>query len=366
MKKNKKHMIQVALFGILLCTMFLICIRKPSDEISLSERRPLQQFPSFRMETVKDGSFMKKFDQYSVDQFPFRETFRRLHAVTVKKIFRQTDMEGLYYEDNHLIAKEYPLHVNSLQHATTVFQNIYQNYLKDISGNIYLSIIPDKSYFLQKDRSYLTMDYDKLIQTMVDTNPQFHYIEIASLLQLEDYYTTDPHWKQESLLPVAEKLSKEMGHTPDTNFIEHSSKEPYFGTYAGQYAASIAADHIHYLTNDTLKNLRVYDHQNKKEIPLYDFERLTKRDPYEFFLSGPLSYITIENPNADSSKELIVFRDSFASPLAPLLVSGYQKITLLDIRYLPSRSLKNHINFQDQDVLFLYSTSVLNHSETLK
>ena len=74
----------------------------------------------------------------------------------------------------------------------------------------------------------------------------------------------------------------------------------------------------------------------------------------------------IENPNAESSKELIVFRDSFASPLAPLLASGYKKITLVDIRYLPSPSLQKYIQFQNQDVLFLYSTSVLNHSKTLK
>ena len=49
-----------------------------------------------------------------------------------------------------------------------------------------------------------------------------------------------------------------------------------------------------------------------------------------------------------------------------LLATGYQKITLLDVRYLSSYSLPSLIDFKNQDVLFLYSTSVLNHSETLK
>ena len=50
----------------------------------------------------------------------------------------------------------------------------------------------------------------------------------------------------------------------------------------------------------------------------------------------------------------------------PLLVEDYAKITLVDIRYIYSGVLGNYIEFEDQDVLFLYSTLVLNNSETLK
>ena len=76
--------------------------------------------------------------------------------------------------------------------------------------------------------------------------------------------------------------------------------------------------------------------------------------------------ISIENPNAKTDRELVMFRDSFGSSIAPLLAEDYAKITLVDIRYLPVERIGNYINFKDQDVLFLYSTSVLNHSETLK
>ena len=65
-------------------------------------------------------------------------------------------------------------------------------------------------------------------------------------------------------------------------------------------------------------------------------------------------------------KELVIFRDSFASALAPLLAEGYAKITLADIRYISPALLGQYLSFDKQDVLFLYSTSVLNHSETLK
>ena len=46
--------------------------------------------------------------------------------------------------------------------------------------------------------------------------------------------------------------------------------------------------------------------------------------------------------------------------------SSVASVTLVDIRYLASNRLGNYIDFTDCDVLFLYSTGVLNHSDTLK
>ena len=78
-----------------------------------------------------------------------------------------------------------------------------------------------------------------------------------------------------------------------------------------------------------------------------------------------MSLITIENQDTKSDKELVIFRDSFASSITPLLTEAYSKITLVDIRYLRSDFLDKFIDFNHQDILFLYSSLVLNNSETL-
>ncbi|MFR3996454.1 MAG: hypothetical protein ACLTZJ_03135 [Oscillospiraceae bacterium] len=52
--------------------------------------------------------------------------------------------------------------------------------------------------------------------------------------------------------------------------------------------------------------------------------------------------------------------------MLPLLAEGYSEITLADIRYLSPSMLGKFIDFTAQDVLFLYSTSVLNDSSTIK
>ena len=110
----------------------------------------------------------------------------------------------------------------------------------------------------------------------------------------------------------------------------------------------------------------VTNFETNQKTAVYDMEKAAGKDPYEMFLSGSVSLLTIENPSAKTDKELVIFRDSFASSLAPLLIDGYAKITLVDIRYLPSARLGSFVTFDKQDVLLLYSVPVLNNSETIK
>ena len=115
-----------------------------------------------------------------------------------------------------------------------------------------------------------------------------------------------------------------------------------------------------------LEGCTAYDYETESEIPVYNLAEAAGRDPYALFLSGSKSLLVLENPEAETDRELILFRDSFGSSLAPLLLEGYARVTLVDIRYISPALLDRFISFADQDVLFLYSTSVLNSSETIK
>ena len=80
------------------------------------------------------------------------------------------------------------------------------------------------------------------------------------------------------------------------------------------------------------------------------------------FLDGATALIEIENVNNNTDKELIIFRDSFGSSIAPLLVDSYKKITLVDLRYMSYELLEEYIKFENQDVLFLYNTLIINQN----
>ena len=84
------------------------------------------------------------------------------------------------------------------------------------------------------------------------------------------------------------------------------------------------------------------------------------------FLNGATPLQTIENPNAATDRELVIFRDSFASSLAPLLCEQYCTITLIDLRYMVSGLVPQYVTFTNQDVLFLFSSWVVNESAMLR
>ena len=355
---------------LLLAALFLgisvICWVKPAGEYSRTERRKLEQFPKLTLETIAEGKFMTDFEEYALDQFPMRDGFRRLKAWISGNVFRKADNNDIYVADGYAVKMEYPLKEEALRYAGERFRHIYDRYLKDSGSNIYLSVIPDKNCFLAESSGHLSMDYDFLYEAMRREMPYAEYIDITGLLQIEDYYKTDVHWRQEKLVDVAMKIGSSMGITLQNDYEQKTLKEEFFGVYFGQSALNLPGEELHYLTNEVLEQCSVYNYENQKLQGIYDLEKTFGNDLYEIYLSGPVSLLKIENPDAVTEKELIVFRDSFGSSLVPLLAEGYKSTTLIDIRYIQSDFLTNFVDFTDKDVLFLYSTVVLANSETLK
>ncbi len=362
MKQTKIFVCIIAIaYGILV----ILAVCKPADDFSASERRKLAQRPELSIMTIKNGSFMSKTEEYVTDQFPFRDGFRSVKSIFSLGVLCGSDTNGIYYKDGYLAKMEYPVNEDSIHRAAGIFQSIHKRFLEGTDVKSYLCVIPDKNYVLAED-SQLSMNYEEFIQKTEQEMPFLTPVSIMELMDVSDYYRTDTHWKQEEIIDVAAKLAAVMD-APFSGCFEYKELEsPFYGVYYGQAALPLEPDRIGYCTNAALDACVVYDHENSKEIPLYDVSKVDGRDPYEMFLGGNISLAVIESPKALSSKELVVFGDSFARSMLPLLAESYSKITLIDIRYLPSMSVGNYVMFEDQDVLFLYSTSVLNNSITLK
>ena len=211
------------------------------------------------------------------------------------------------------------------------------------------------------------MDYELLTDTLHGGMPYAEYIDIFETLSLDNYYRTDTHWRQETLGETAARIAAAMGASLPAEYESVDTLVPFRGVYAGQYALPVEPDALCYLANDTIRTLRVYDYETSAEIPVYDLTLAAGRDGYEMFLGGTKALLTIENPGAETDRELVLFRDSFGSSMAPLLAQGYAKVTVVDIRYMASALVARFVDLsQADDVLFLYSTSVLNHSETIQ
>lgn len=340
----------------------------PAKEISESERRPLEQMPEISAETLLSGKFMSKFESYTLDQFPLRDTFRQLKSLFHYYVLNQADNNDIYVTDGYAAKLEYPLNQNSLEYALDKFQFVYDKYLKTTGSTVFMTVVPDKGYYLAEENGYLAMDYKAMFEAFDQGMPYATYVDLTDTLSGDSFYRTDTHWRQEHLLDAASKLCGAIGVRPfdSDSFTQTALERPFYGVYYGQAALPMKPETLFIMENEILSQCKVYDHETGKYLDVYNMDMLSSKDLYDVFLSGAKSLLTIENPNAETDRELIVFRDSFGSSITPLLVRDYAKVTLVDIRYLSSQLLDKFVEFTGQDVLFLYSTLVLNNSNTIK
>ena len=355
----------------------------PDQVYSFTERSYLDKFPELSVENILekgDNSFMSEFNSYTLDQFPLRDTFRQLKAMFHLYALNQSDNNDKYIHDGY-IAEMALLNEEVFQKNLASIQRIYEKYLKDAQGcNVYMAVIPDKNYYLAEPSNHMSLDYGKLFADVQANAPWATHISLLDKLELSDFYRTDTHWRQEEILDVAQKIANAMGaEGPKAeDFTLQKLEDTFYGVYYGQIALPVAGEDMFLLRSDVLDNCLVSYDGAEAVKGVYDWDRSKVElvdkgngkyevygDMYEVFLSKESGKIVIENPSATTDKELVVFRDSFGRSLIPLLVQDYAKVTVLDTRWLAGGTymLQNHIQFENQDVLFLYSALVLNSVE---
>lgn len=378
MNDNKKtsYVIPACFLLTLLFGLSIFNAVLPKKTYIDSERRPAAEKPEFTVENFTKGDFTEEFEEYTTDTFLLRDLFRELKARVNYSIFSKQENNGIYLKDGSLMKLEKEIDKASVANALSKFQRIYDRYLKNSNSKVYAVTVPDKAYFPWRDGDTLPLlDYTQLFSLIKEGMPYAEHIDVTDLLSLSDFYLTDTHWRQENIVPVAKRISEAMGNKYASEFTKVKADVEFRGVNSGHSALTSMYDDLYYLTNDTIENCKTVNLEKKYTDPknydesverVYNLEKLTSKDPYEVFLSGACAAISMENPKNKGGKELIIFRDSYGSSIAPLFLDNYSKITLLDIRYMNPEFVGGFANFKNADVLFLYSTTLINSSSALR
>lgn len=365
--KSKQIVTAVAFFAALAITATVFLLT-PDGYISSSERRYLTQFAAFDdwHKAHPGGSTADYFaylEKYALDQFPARDYLRKLKALFGKYMLLQKDFNGYYTVDGHLAKMDAELSEKAVEDAIKRINAVYSELLRPVGANAYYALVPDKNYFIAQDNGYLHIDYEKLFYMVRDRlDGEITEIDLKSELTIDDYYTTDPHWEQSKLPPIADVLLSAFGASGTSSATQWQAHKPglFCGTYYGHAALPAHPEELVYLTNGIIENCTVYDNVANEYMPVYNENNFGNVDPYDVFLGGAKPLLTIDNPSQTNGKQLVVFRDSFGSSMVPLLVGEYSQTIVIDLRYISQRQLASAVSFSENcDVLFLYSTSII-------
>lgn len=383
-KRSTWTKIGVGLFFAVLLGVPVVSVLLPDMIISKSERRRLTQIPEFTFEAFLDGTYTEQLEEYLKDQFAGREALRTVKAEADVTIFQKADSDGYYKVGDAIYQRKEELQEKNVRWAAEHFAGIAEKYFPD--ADVYYAVIPDKEEYLEmsaEETGENLLQSEQAESWMAECMPNAGSISVRGVLSLEDYYRTDIHWRQECIADVAEVLVTGMKEQQVTYAASAASvsgegkkdkkiqiaTESFLGGNACASAFAVAPETMEYITSSIIEKAVVYDYEKKTQVSVYSWEKLEEgTDPYDFYLWGARALLTIENPEAsEDAGRLLLFRDSFGSSLAPLLMEDYAQITMVDLRYVTMDYAAELLGDRDyDDVLFLYSTSMLNHSGSLR
>lgn len=349
-----KDKIMVVLF-FSICFSIMICyFILPQTKYSYSERRTLTTIDKLLKYNLLDDNYSEKLEDFAVDQIVLRDTFKSLKSHITFDILKQKDEQGYFYIDNHWFAmNDKYTSDGSFSSKMNIISNEYEN--------VKLLIIPTKNYYLNSYDIYKS-NYNLIINDLNLEN--IETIVIDDQLELDDYYYTDPHLKQSAFVKILPTINNILNVDSSYEY-QINTLDGFSGSYQSFVSYKIKTEKLEFYSNDILDNVLVNSIE-KDDIKLYHPEYINNIDSYDVFMAGPNAFVHIENHNSATDKNLIIFGDSYATSLTPLIVESYANVYVIDLRYISFDLINNYIKQDIDDVLLVYSELSITNNKILK
>lgn len=358
MSKTTNRII-TAFFSVFIGGFFLLNLFFPDKDFSEKENRSLQTLPSFSLSSLFSGEYATRFESYCSDQFTGRDGWIEMKAFSELAQGKEQN-NGVFLCDGERLIEPYTApddaHLRSaVQAADSLSETGVPVSLALIptAAELYADLLPEGA----PNDSQSAVINAAYAQTTLQT------VDLLSALSAHTneyiFYSTDHHWTSLGAYYAANALRSAWG-LPE---IEHDELTPE--TVSDSFLGTLySSSGFFWVLPDEMETLvaapegsfvtRYETNGTEQTLPLYNYDRLSVKDKYTFFLGGNIPRAVVDTGTEDASS-LLILRDSYADSLVPFLTDAFSEIHLLDLRYYTG-SVKEYIAEQNIDrVLVLYS-----------
>lgn len=369
MEKQKKRLPDslVVICGLLvLLALGVAALVSRGGEFSEWERRYLADRPAVSLENWKTD---KNTETFLTDHVPGRQALVALDSSTQFLFGRNTQL-GAWYVSGSVVEKPVRTDTKALEAKMRRFGKI-----ADQAGAPWLLISPRTHGYLLRDRMLpaIARLYEREEEgyAFLESYPNMVIMPDAFNADPDTmYYSTDHHWTLQGAYQAYLALGKRLGYEPlplDSFRLTE---------YSGFRGTTLSRSGFPRLLSDTLKCaepdspvvLTTIDSGSEKQYDRLIFpENAEGWDGYAVYLNGNHGTLIIERPDAPEGT-LIVYKDSMANCLLPLLSRHFRHIIAVDARY-DSGVFSDALARSDDTkaILFAYSLdSLANDTEIVK
>ncbi len=330
------------IFGITIAGFFV-----PVKERSESENRNLAQKPEFTLSGLfakeNDKRFTTQYESYITDQFIARDTWIGIKTQT-ERLLGKTDINGVYFaDDGYLITKTDADKVDAEREEKNIaylteFVAKYEELLG--KGKVDVMLVPTAADILADKLPAFTSEYDQaaLLERMEAALGADAWIDVRENLQEHAdeylYYRTDHHWTALGAYYAYQAWAEHEGLPVRdlADYTESVASDEFYGTLYSKVNLPMDADTV-MIYEDGMKYRVEYDSNRKYMSSLFSMDRLKDKDKYMVYLDGNHAQVDIVTENKNG-KTLLVVKDSYAHTFLPFLAQDYERIVMIDFRYL--------------------------------
>ena len=388
---KRLHIIIILLFIIPIFTLGFISIVDEDLTVSIVENRTLSSKPKFSIENVLNSSFMKDFENYYLDTFPFREHLlgvnRKLNnvyyatgksgVVVVNNNFSVGLGDGVGIEQNEekindeetllpkpikpiidegVVTKGIIIIKNSAtecfsfsKELTTYFAEVIEFFHTLMPDEkIYVMIPPNAGEFYSPANMYKEEESIKTALSYLKSQLKNSiFVDAYSVMAKHQdeyiFFRTDHHWTARGAYYAYKAFIEAVGLEPvnlsdlETGFVPDflGSMHKSVAKYAQSEGLREDPDYVEYFipkVNYTATTYKNTDMVDGKELLLVNKDYDASDNKYYIFLGQDSALLKITT-DVDNGRKLVIVRDSYGHAFLPFIVHNYEEIYVIEPRY---------------------------------
>lgn len=379
MKKNV--WIPIAMFLAMIFGGMLWSMMTPEQSYSDTENRFLESKPKFSLESLfaEEDSFTQKYEAYITDQFPIRDKWIGFKT-QVEKLLGKVETKDVFLgKDDYLIVNHPASEFEGEQAAKNAefLAEGLAKYARQLGlGRVRMMLVPTASQVLTDKLPAYANPYDQsryveqvrqAVKEKLSTEivaSSMHWSDMSLVMDVEAllkehqeeyiYYRTDHHWTTLGAFYAYQMWARTLSLAPLTDAGLKVVSEEFQGT---TYSKLHTAGRNDVLTvYDTDLAVTLMHNQMNETTGFYDWSKLEVRDKYAMFLGGNDALLDITKDGVTEPKSvLMVVKDSFANCFIPYATEHFDRVVVVDLRYLNMPLSRIAEEYGVTDLLVLYN-----------
>lgn len=409
-KSKLARILNVAWFMAVLAVGGVLFLALPKQQVSMDEKRKLAPAPTWTWASAGSGALFRQIDDYYSDHFVFRETFlawadevkslRGVSGASDVQVFdtakttqtgRQTtatqsngpavnvsteDLDQGEYANIHsvvvyhgkavqiamgsyLTAQRYADLVNAYHRALGPGVTVYCMAIP-VGSDFYLPHAIDHGEMRERDN--IKMLYADLAPGVVGVDA---YTQMSQHTGEYIEYRTDHHWTGLGAYYAYRAFASAAGFQPLALTAMTKKTIPNFLGSLYYYTRSETLkenpDQVDYYVIPYPTTETVYMSLGGSPFAAHVYQETARGgNAYGVFLGGDHPITRIVSPNSQSTRKIVIVKDSYGNAFAPYLASHYREVWVIDYRSFKGSLVKLMRDNGIDEILFAHNTYVIN------